>query len=269
MRCDYLLRGLDPAGVCPECGVPVVQTIDDLLRRARREPRAWPQHPPLHELGPARLRLAAAGTVLLALVFLGGWLYCEMKAARNWYGPSVDPDYLLVALGGIFCLGAWMLSAVGRPHPQLRVWRDARVWMWLSAWGAPAATLLALWAEYVPWYQYHQASGLAGWPALLIIPAAFAAFMHLGYLMTGSRLSALPTCCRAAAVMGTLCVSAFVLRWPPSARREGRQGPHELLAFPPFWPLIVAFYVYPLAVLLTCVYVLLRSARRRRSRSAG
>src|SRR5688500_2376980 len=215
MRCGYLLRGLDPAGVCPECGVPIVDTIDDLLRQARRQPRPWPQHPPLHELGAARLVVAAAGVALLALAFLGVWPYAEMLAARQWCGPSVDPDHRLVALGFSFCLGAWLLAAVGRPHPQLRFWRDARLWMWFCAGGAPAAALLAWWSQYVPWWEYHRVAGIAARPALLMIPATFAAFMHLAYLASGSGVAVLPLCCRVAAVLGALGVSAFCLRWPP------------------------------------------------------
>ena len=263
MRCRYLLRGLDPAGVCPECGLPILETIDDLIRQARRLPRPRPVHPPLHELGRARLRVGAAGVALLALAFAGVWPWAEMRAVREWSGPWVDPDLVFIGIGVAFCVGAWLLSAVGRPHPDLRPWRDARLWMRCCAWGAPAAALLALWSEYVPWWQYRQFADAARWAAFLIIPATFAVFIHLSYLATGTRWAALPMGFTVAAVTAAVGAAALVLAWPPDDARDARDAPHRLMLHPVVWAFVAAVYVCPTLLLVTFVPVMWRAGRRR------
>ncbi len=84
-RCDYDLRGLDPAGRCPECGTKVRESIRAALRRERRQAS-------LFRVIPTQLGIFAVLT--LAAPFLL-WYdhYCVF-----WYQwlPVVTGAYLII-----------------------------------------------------------------------------------------------------------------------------------------------------------------------------
>ena len=106
LRCGYDLRAGDPAGVCPECGVPVAASLKPPppLRRANR---AWvrDQH--------VGLRLAvAAGALGLAL------LCVEVVTVFTWHVPEVVFVVPWAVALGTAAAAAWHL---GRREPPLVV----------------------------------------------------------------------------------------------------------------------------------------------------
>ena len=144
-RCDYDLRTLDPAGVCPECATPIAESVEaaaDPLRVARRR------------LRPAAIALVAGSVLRIALalavamyhislgsvdfisyataILLNPWpleeflsVFSEIRRTNllmafllSWFALS-----LLVE-----CIGIWLLTRDMRPAVDLRLLRLATRW---------------------------------------------------------------------------------------------------------------------------------------------
>ena len=254
-RCGYLLRGLDPAGLCPECGTPIVQTIDEVIRRSnRRLLPPPPVHPPLHELGKRSLRLAAAGVALMAVVSVGFACWAAIRVTRTWWW--YDPDFLLVWVALGYCVASWIIVAVGKPA-KVAPWRSTRLWIYLCAWGAPVAALLLLYSEYVPIWRYQRIAAFASYPAALVFPATWAVFRHLAYLASGSSIPALAQNFRLANALVGVVFLCYALYWPPRRYEIGSR----LCA-------LLVLFAYAETLLVLFVVVLLRGGKREDDRMA-
>jgi hypothetical protein len=197
-RCAYALRGLDPSGRCPECGMPIPETISlastpRFLSAYWLRGRALWDGPPLAEADPRWRRRVAWGIFALALTMplLGLWLW-----RKRWLGYwDTVPDYGLLAVFGWFTLSAWLLTwpeppahAAAAPDP---LWRGARWLIRALAPLPPLAAGLAAWSERVPAAE-HAFFARAGFLALLPLPAlVFLMFDYLAYL--AARVPATPT----------------------------------------------------------------------------
>ena len=108
LRCGYDLRGLDARSVCPECGMPVVNSL-----RGRY----------LRYSDPAFLTMLSVGSRLVVAAFvllLIGWAWAVVTRAVGvfWLGP-VSLASAALGLGASLCglAGWWLISA---PDPALR-----------------------------------------------------------------------------------------------------------------------------------------------------
>jgi len=108
LRCGYDLRGLAAAGLCPECGAPVINSL-----RGRHLRYSDPAFLTMLSIG-ARLVLAAF--VLLVI----GWAWAVVTRAIGvfWVG-SVSLASAALGLGASICglAGWWLISS---PDPALR-----------------------------------------------------------------------------------------------------------------------------------------------------
>lgn len=118
--CDYNLRGLAPAGRCPECGRPIDQSLTpDLLRFA--DP-AW-----LRRLARGARVLACGAAVLMfctAVELLLMALRGHGAALRAALAQGMTVAAVLAALG--ICFGIWWLTGAAPADPTDRRRRLAR-----------------------------------------------------------------------------------------------------------------------------------------------
>ena len=178
--CSYELRGLDPGGRCPECGLEIADTLDANRRRCGRLLlRARRMHgPPLARSDARWLRSTAAGLVALTLVHAALLAWYVAWVRDGSYHRSKTPDYQLFWIAALHAAGLWLLTC--RDHnadEQERVKRrPLRWWLRLLAFAAPAAAAMGLVSELVP-YQHHST-----WARLALLPVpAVAVVVYLTF----------------------------------------------------------------------------------------
>jgi hypothetical protein len=266
MRCRYLLRGLDPAGVCPECGLAIRHSLEDARLRAERRPRPRPAHPPLVQGSVVRLRVGAAGVGLMAAAFVGMIVWAELRAASRWSG-FIDTDHLFLGLGIAYLVAAWMATAVDPPPADRPRWRQSRFWVRACAWAAPASAALSLWSVHVPIWEYDRLATLAQVSSYPVIPATAFLFHHLGHLATGSRLPGLSLHFGLTRFTAAIGVIFFCVGWPPAAAADSAGMPRLSASMDPCGFLFAfALYVYPVLLLAGFAVVLWAEARAARRR---
>src|SRR5207248_6994486 len=105
-RCDYDLRLIDPAGVCPECALSIAESL-----KAAADP-----------LGPARATLRAGATfALLALALRAAIVLVLVQIGLGAVRPL--PSFLTVVLEPWPVETATLAAySVLFPPPDLRIW---------------------------------------------------------------------------------------------------------------------------------------------------
>jgi hypothetical protein len=221
VNCGYALRGLEPSGVCPECGTPIPVTI---LSSARggwwasfrlRVMEHW-SGPPLGEAEPRWLWRVTMGLLALpmAAVLLVAW-HLRKQALDYW---ATVPDYGLLAVAASFAGSIWLVATPQRQRRDLRPARTDLTWSIVRrvlralAFAPALAAALAIRSEYVPAYD-HPAYARAGVLVLTTAPAlSFLLFDYLAHL--AARLPsfglavALRLVMHAATALGTLVALA-------------------------------------------------------------
>jgi len=222
-RCHYDLRMIDPAGLCPECGLPIEQSIAiarDPLRKARRQ---------IHRA--AIVLLAAMAIRLSFFLTVIVWQYQRSIPVRAWTGMlELSGPWPLEELGGeirrigsqknwailllilfwaisfaAHCAGIWMItichSGMKRDFIRLAArWSAVGAIAWFtvllyapSFLGPPPLTSAVTLAEVAP-------------PLLLIVWSA--------RLLVALNRRAWTWAVALIAAVGTLAYAMFQMRWP-------------------------------------------------------
>jgi hypothetical protein len=170
-RCSYPLRGLDPDGACPECGVGIPDSLDANHRRcARVLRRAVRMHVSLAErTNPRWRRTLCAALVSLALVqvALVAW-YVAWVPDRS-YDRAKLPDFQLLFIAGWYAVCVWLLASRAPVSP-------GRLWLRVLACAPPLAAGLALASELVAYPQHALFAAMARAPTLLVPALVFLTF---------------------------------------------------------------------------------------------
>lgn len=125
LRCGYDLTGLPREGVCPECALPLKETLE-----ASTLLRSWPPED-IRRIHRALRLLAWSPTALVLGVLPGVWLYalfalCNPEAAMEWAAVGIGAGCIAGAI--LFAIGSHALGSVApakplTPHSSLCVLR--------------------------------------------------------------------------------------------------------------------------------------------------
>jgi hypothetical protein len=123
LRCSYNLRGLRPAGNCPECGAAISKTVAYVMQRVLCPVCFAPNHPSVALCGQCRSPISAAAATA------DYWRPRAISVRRPKQGDEVEPDppplawMVLCCVFGIICLGCVSSVLVGvwtqEPDPLL------------------------------------------------------------------------------------------------------------------------------------------------------
>ena len=136
ISCGYDLRGIDPAGRCPECGLPLHWTL--------RAPRTLAEYP------ASWVTRMSRATRVLAIAYTGLFVFILLGLAGVL--PQIDPmpsvAFLLASI--LQLIGMWMLAAHSGHHVEPR--SPAVRWMLRIT---PIGMLIGSIASLVVVYHYH------------------------------------------------------------------------------------------------------------------
>jgi hypothetical protein len=273
--CGYLLRGLSPHGRCPECGLPILTSIEAAMARVERKRRQddllnwdiWKAtlrrppllDPPLSDAGRPWLLIQGIAVSLLAIAHAGVGFWAVQYA--SWVGGSLDPDAMLFGVSGIYLVGVWLLSWPQPADPR-RGWRT-RLEHWamrILAMTAPVSIGM-MWYDwwYVPWYDFGRYEQAAGWIVLLVGICQWLVFDHLSHLAARTRAGPTPDYFRAARYASICAWLLVCLLWVPDATRHGGPSlPGAMCCCP---PASLVVYLYPPALLVASVVMFVRDAK--------
>jgi hypothetical protein len=266
-RCQYLLRGLDAAGNCPECGLRIAASLE--AREAhRRRWDAWfrptpPSRSPLAQGRPGWLWAQAAGVGLLVAVHVPVFIGSGVFGLPLMRGPG--PDLPFLALAVCYAAGAWLLSWP-EPVSPAASWRDivGRIGLRISSL-TPVAAAWLLWLSWnvVPWWNYgrYATAGVRLLPATAL--AEWLAFDHLSLLAAGTTRPGLYFYFRAARYAAGAGTLVLFLSGPLGVG-------HALSEFPCCCvPAGLIIFVLPTVLLAGFVPILFSAARAASSGRRG
>jgi hypothetical protein len=98
LECGYIVRGMNAAGSCPECGTPIARSLRALLLRC-----ADPTWLGMMHVGFALVGIFIIVNVLLPLDLVASWVADDpLASAAGWV--------MMALLTCMFVLGQWMLT---------------------------------------------------------------------------------------------------------------------------------------------------------------
>lgn len=139
LRCAYSLRGLKPTDLCPECGLPVLASIDDwpLFKRSedalRRERRgaAFVQYGMLAAVLTAVLGFALQMLIAMRqITVIPGGQTPQMGAGVVWSSVLMGA---MISIPLLFICRGWWLMGVPEQEPRAIETASARSWLRVCA----------------------------------------------------------------------------------------------------------------------------------------
>ena len=189
--CGYLLRGLEPQGRCPECGLLISVSLakrpglPHYVLAARRLAMAREQRPaPLEHNSRNWLRCVALGPATLALLMPAAAVWQWWRRDVPWWERV--PEYPLLGLTLVFAAAVWLTTWPDRPGPPPErrdpYWGRIRAWLRLTALTPVASAALACASEVVPAQDHPKYAGAAVQLTVLLPVLTFLLFDYLAYL---------------------------------------------------------------------------------------